>query len=108
MVDYTSISSYLVCAMRTKYISNKTNFIPPDPAEDIVSVPRPIVAMAKEFPSGHLIPYLPESIHIYPGIRALVACTRDYNAGNKLRDNYHKLMKSRFKVANYSLLVSLF
>lgn len=30
--------------------------MPPDPVEDIIQVPRPIVAMAKEFPRGHLIP----------------------------------------------------
>jgi len=43
--------------MTTKYISNKTNSIPLDPVEDFSSVPRPIVAMAYEYPSGHLIPY---------------------------------------------------
>ena len=43
--------------MKTKYISNKTNPILQDPVEDIINVPRPIVAMAKEFPAGHLIPF---------------------------------------------------
>jgi AraC-like DNA-binding protein/mannose-6-phosphate isomerase-like protein (cupin superfamily) len=43
--------------MWTNNISNKTNPLPPDPVEDIFSVPRPIVAMAKEFPSGHLISF---------------------------------------------------
>ena len=43
--------------MRTKYISNQTKPTHPDPVEDILNVPRPIVAMAKEFPSGHLIPF---------------------------------------------------
>ncbi len=43
--------------MQTKYIANRTKTAPPDPVEDITSVPRPIVAMAKEFPSGHLIAF---------------------------------------------------
>lgn len=43
--------------MRTKYISNRTKPRHPDPVEEILNVPRPIVAMAKEFPSGHLIPF---------------------------------------------------
>ena len=43
--------------MRTKNISKRTKSTPPDPVEDIISVPRPIVAMAKEFPSGQLIPF---------------------------------------------------
>ena len=43
--------------MRTKNISNKTKSTPPDPVEDIISVPRPIVAMAKEYPAGHIIPF---------------------------------------------------
>jgi len=43
--------------MRTINISNQTKTIPPDPVEDIISIPRPIVAMAKEFPSGHLISF---------------------------------------------------
>ena len=43
--------------MKTKYSAKGTNSSPPDPVEDIVSIPRPIVAMAKEFPPGHLIPF---------------------------------------------------
>jgi quercetin dioxygenase-like cupin family protein len=43
--------------MQTKSISNQTKTEPPDPVEDIISTPRPIVAMAKEFPSGHLISF---------------------------------------------------
>jgi len=43
--------------MRTKYNSNKTKSIPLDPKEDFGSIPRPIVAMAYEYPSGHLIPF---------------------------------------------------
>ena len=42
--------------MQTKNVSNKTNQKIHDPVEDVTDVPRPIVAMAKEFPSGHLIP----------------------------------------------------
>lgn len=43
--------------MKTKYTAKRTKSASPDPVEDIVSVPRPIVAMAKEFPPGHLIPF---------------------------------------------------
>ena len=43
--------------MQTKYISNRTNSDQLDPAEGILNVPRPIVAMAKEFPSGHVISF---------------------------------------------------
>lgn len=43
--------------MRTNNISNKTQSIPLDPAEDFIGVPRPLVAMAYEYPSGHLIPF---------------------------------------------------
>lgn len=43
--------------MRTKYISNKTDSIPVDPKEDFSRIPRPIVAMAYEYPSGHLIAF---------------------------------------------------
>ena len=43
--------------MQTNNISNKTNSIPSDPVEDIISIRRPIVAMAKDFPSGHLISF---------------------------------------------------
>jgi AraC-like DNA-binding protein/mannose-6-phosphate isomerase-like protein (cupin superfamily) len=37
----------------TNTIANKTNNEPPDSLEAILMVPRPIVAMAREFPSGH-------------------------------------------------------
>ena len=43
--------------MQTNYISKRTKSTSPDPVEDIVNIPRPIVAMAKEFPPGHLIPF---------------------------------------------------
>jgi AraC-like DNA-binding protein/mannose-6-phosphate isomerase-like protein (cupin superfamily) len=43
--------------MWTNNISNQTNAAVPDLVEEIANVPRPIVAMAKEFPSGHLIPF---------------------------------------------------
>jgi len=41
--------------MRTKNVSIRTKTTDSDPIEDILNVPRPIVAMAKEFPSGHVI-----------------------------------------------------
>ena len=43
--------------MKTKYSSNKTKTIPIDSTEDFTSIPRPIVAMAYDYPSGHLIPF---------------------------------------------------
>lgn len=42
--------------MGTNNTSNETKTILKDPVGDIVNVPRPVVAMAKEFPAGHLIP----------------------------------------------------
>ena len=43
--------------MKTKNIEKRTKTDIADPVEEITSVPRSIVAMAKEFPSGHLIPF---------------------------------------------------
>jgi AraC-like DNA-binding protein len=43
--------------MGTNNTSNGTSSILDDPVKDITRVPRPIVAMAKEFPTGHLIPF---------------------------------------------------
>ena len=43
--------------MKTNNIEKQTNIDFSDPVEEITSVPRSIVAMAKEFPSGHLIPF---------------------------------------------------
>ncbi len=56
-VDHSLNTHYLTLDMKTKYISNRTNSDQLDPAEDILNDPRPIVAMAKEFPSGHEIPF---------------------------------------------------
>jgi len=57
MIDHSLNRWYLSCAMRTNYTLNQTKTTPPDPVEDIVSIPRPIVAVAIEFQPGHLIPY---------------------------------------------------
>jgi len=43
--------------MRTNNTANETNSVLQDPVKEIIRVPRPIVAMAKEFPAGHLIPF---------------------------------------------------
>jgi AraC-like DNA-binding protein/quercetin dioxygenase-like cupin family protein len=43
--------------MMTKNVANKTKLMERDPLEDITSVPRPVVAMAREYPSGHRIPF---------------------------------------------------
>jgi AraC-like DNA-binding protein/quercetin dioxygenase-like cupin family protein len=43
--------------MKTKNIENLTKIDISDPVKEITRVPRPIVAMAKDFPNGHLIPF---------------------------------------------------
>lgn len=43
--------------MTTNNVENQTKAGLSDPVEEITKVPRPIVAMAKEFPNGHLIPF---------------------------------------------------
>ncbi len=43
--------------MKTKNIEKLTNIDFQDPVKEVTSIPRPIVAMAKDFPSGHLIPF---------------------------------------------------
>ena len=43
--------------MKTNNIENQTKFGFSDSVEEITSVPRPIVAMAKDFPNGHRIPF---------------------------------------------------
>ena len=43
--------------MRKYNIAKQTNSSPSTAVEEIINVPRPIVAMAKEFPEGHLITY---------------------------------------------------
>jgi hypothetical protein len=44
--------------MKTKNIENltKTDFY--DPVKEVTNIPRPIFAMAKDFPNGHHIPAL--------------------------------------------------
>ena len=43
--------------MKTNNVENQTKGDASDSAEEITKVPRPIVAMAKDFPNGHLIPF---------------------------------------------------
>ena len=43
--------------MPTNNISKQTKSSPSTSVEDILNIPRPIVAMAKEFPDGHLIAF---------------------------------------------------
>ena len=57
MIDYSLKNWYLSCDMKTKNISKRTKATSTDPLEEFLNVPRPIVAMAKEFLSGHLIPF---------------------------------------------------
>lgn len=42
--------------MKTITIANETKPRNPDAVQDLLAEPRPIVAMAKEFPAGHLLP----------------------------------------------------
>ncbi len=48
---------YLSCAMRTDNTSKQTKSSPITSVDDISDVPRPVVAMAREFPDGHLIAF---------------------------------------------------
>lgn len=43
--------------MKTNNIENQTKIDLSDPVEEITSIPRPLVAMAKDFSNDHLIPY---------------------------------------------------
>ena len=56
-IDHISNEWYLSCAMRTNNTSKRTESYPTTSVEDILNIPRPIVAMAKEFPDGHLIAF---------------------------------------------------
>ena len=43
--------------MKTNNIEYQKKTDPSDPVEEITSIPRSVVAMAKDFPNGHLIPF---------------------------------------------------
>ena len=43
--------------MKTKNIEDQTKTDLVDPVEEITSIPRAVVAMAKDYPNGHLIPF---------------------------------------------------
>ena len=43
--------------MKTKNIEYQTKIDSSDPVKEITSIPRALVAMAKDFPNGHLIPF---------------------------------------------------
>jgi AraC-like DNA-binding protein len=43
--------------MKTNNTANKTKLRLNEPVEDIIDIPRPIVALANDFPDGHHIPY---------------------------------------------------
>ena len=68
LIENNVTDCYLSCAMQTKNISNQTNMTHPDPLVDIHTIPRPIVAMAKDFPSGYVI-----SIHEHSRAQLLYA-----------------------------------
>ena len=70
MIDHNRMECYLSCAMQTKNISNRTKTTNRDPLLDILNTPRPIVAMAKDFPSGHVI-----ALHEHSRAQLLYAST---------------------------------
>ncbi|UCF01158.1 MAG: helix-turn-helix transcriptional regulator [Deltaproteobacteria bacterium] len=43
--------------MTTNNIANKTKSSLSEPVEEIIDVPRPVVGLARDYPSGHIIPY---------------------------------------------------
>jgi AraC-like DNA-binding protein/quercetin dioxygenase-like cupin family protein len=43
--------------MKTKSIEKRTTIEKRDPVKDIVDTPRPVVALSKDFPDGHTIPF---------------------------------------------------
>ncbi len=43
--------------MKTNNIENQTKTDLSDPVEEITNIPRALVAMAKDFPNGHVIPF---------------------------------------------------
>ena len=43
--------------MKTNNIANQTKTDVSDPVEEITRIPRDVVAMAKDFPNGHVIPF---------------------------------------------------
>jgi AraC-like DNA-binding protein/quercetin dioxygenase-like cupin family protein len=43
--------------MKTNNIANQTKTDLSDPVEEITNIPRTVVAMAKDFPNGHVIPF---------------------------------------------------
>jgi hypothetical protein len=68
--------------MRIKNTANETKKAPSDPVEDIMNVPQPIVAMAIEYPAGHLIPY---SFSQACAITALVCLIRGNDGDDQQR-----------------------
>ena len=64
--------------MKTKNIENLTKADFFDPAKEFTKVPRPIVAMAKDYPNGHLIPFHKHdrSQLLYASSDAFFGCNR--------------------------------
>lgn len=56
-IDHILKGWYLSCAMQTSNASKRTNSTSITSVEDLLNIPRPVVAMAKEFPDGHLIAF---------------------------------------------------
>ncbi len=55
MFDHKRFGCYLSCAMQTNNSSKRTKPIPRDSVDDILTLPRPIVGMAREIQSGYVI-----------------------------------------------------
>lgn len=56
MIDFYPGINYLSCSIMTNNNSIKTFSMQSDLADSYSNIPRPIVAVAKDFPPGHLIP----------------------------------------------------
>jgi AraC-like DNA-binding protein/quercetin dioxygenase-like cupin family protein len=56
-LDSNRKQEYPSIAMKTNNIENQTKTGLSDPVEEITNIPRAVVAMAKDFPNGHVIPF---------------------------------------------------
>lgn len=56
LLEYNRKQCYPSCSILTINTLKETTMAITESIEDIINVPRPVTAMAKEFPSGHLIP----------------------------------------------------
>jgi AraC-like DNA-binding protein/mannose-6-phosphate isomerase-like protein (cupin superfamily) len=55
-IDCTGEEEYPANVMKTNNIANQTSSDLQDPVAEIISVPRPVVALARDYPHGHIVP----------------------------------------------------